>query len=74
MMRLAAGIGAASFTDVDPTGLPVKKIHIDQLRTALDPARLALGLPPMTYTDPTINALTTVVQAAHVEELRAGVK
>jgi hypothetical protein len=74
MMRLAANLGAVSFTDLDPTGLSVKKIHFDQLRTALDQARAALGLPPISYTDPTINVQSTVVQAAHIEELRAGVK
>ncbi len=74
MMRAAASLGAGSFTDANPTGLLIQKIHIDQLRTALDQARLALGLPAINYTDGTINAQTTVVQAAHIEDLRTGVK
>jgi hypothetical protein len=74
MMRAAASLGAGSFTDANPTGLLIQKIHIDQLRTALDQARLALGLPSINYTDATINAQTTLIQAAHIEDLRTGVK
>ena len=74
MLRAVASLGDGSFTDADPTGLFVQKLHIDQLRTALDQARTALDLPPIGYTDPTITAGTTLVQAAHIQDLRNGVK
>lgn len=71
LVRAAAGLGAASFTDATPT--LIKAVHISELRSALDPARSAIGVPALTYTDPT---LTTglVVKAAHIQELRNGVK
>jgi hypothetical protein len=52
----------------------IKAVHVTQLRTALNQARSALGVPPIVYTDPTITANTTVVRAAHLIDLRNGVK
>ena len=71
LLRTAAGLGAATFTDSTPT--VVKAVHVAELRSALGPARVAFGLSNVTYTDPTL-AAGAVVKAAHVQELRAGVK
>jgi hypothetical protein len=73
-MRAAAGLGAQSFTDASLAGVPMKVIHITQLRTALDAARAAIGLPAMSYTNPTITGGSTAVKAAHITDLRNGVK
>jgi glycosyl hydrolase family 44/fibronectin type III domain protein len=74
-MRAAAVLGAQAFTD-DPlnAGTAIKAVHVTQLRTALDQARAALGLSPIAYTDPTITAGSTIVKAAHITDLRNGVK
>ena len=74
MLRAAASLGPGTYTDPSPGGLFIQKVHINQLRTALDQARAALGLPAITYTDPTINAASTFIKAAHITELRNGVK
>ena len=74
MLRAVTTLGNGSFSDPDPTGLLVQKVHIDQMRTALNQARTALGLPAIGYTDPTITAGTTLIKAAHIQELRNGVK
>lgn len=73
-MRAAAGLGAASFVDPAPAGVRLKAVHQSELRSALDPARAALGLAAMVYTDPTIVPMTTLAKAAHIEQLRLGVK
>ena len=44
------------------------------LRATLDSARSALGLPSLPYTNNTIAAGSTVIRAAHFNELRNGVK
>jgi hypothetical protein len=71
LMRAAAGLGGGSFTDPLTT---IKTLAFEELRTALNQARAALGLIPISYTDPTLVAGTTVVKAAHIQELRNGVK
>ena len=73
-MRAAAGLGAQSFIDTSLPGVKIKVIHVTQLRTALDEARAAIGLPPMSYTTPTITVGSTAVKAAHITDLRNGVK
>jgi len=72
LMRAAASLGAASFTDASLSGVPAKAVHLDELRTALAQARSALGLPAISFTDTML--LGVVVKAAHVQELRGGVK
>jgi hypothetical protein len=67
-------LSAASFTDPNPAGVIVKRLHVNELRTALNAARTTLGLPAATFTDPTLLAYTMPVKAAHFEELRAAVE
>jgi len=74
-VRTAAGLPAATFTG-DPLvagSTLLNVVHITQLRAALDEARAAIGVPPMAYTDPTL-ASGDFVKAAHVQDLRTGVK
>ncbi|HYI07711.1 MAG TPA: glycoside hydrolase family 44 protein [Thermoanaerobaculia bacterium] len=73
-MRAAAGLTATAFTDASLPGTKIKAVHLTELRTALDAARADLGLPALTYTNPTLTAGSTPVKAAHLMELRNGVK
>ena len=41
----------------------IRKAHIDELRSALDAARAAIGLPAISYTDSTITAQGTVIES-----------
>jgi len=47
---------------------------VTELRSNLDPARSAIGVPAVQYTDPTLTSGSTIVKAAHIQELRSGVK
>jgi photosystem II stability/assembly factor-like uncharacterized protein len=74
-VRTLAILGSSSFTD--PTlssSIFIQRVHITELRAALDAARSALGLPAISYAEPTITVGSTTVKAAHVNELRQGVK
>jgi len=74
-VRALAGVGAATFTDESlSSSILIKRVHVVELRTALDAARSALSLSALGYTDPTITALSTVIKAAHVNDLRQGVQ
>ncbi|HSP16799.1 MAG TPA: glycoside hydrolase family 44 protein [Thermoanaerobaculia bacterium] len=74
-MRDAAGLGHQVFTD-DPivAGTAIQSVHLTQLRSALDQARAAMGVAPLVYTDPAITAGFTTIKAAHITDLRNGVK
>jgi hypothetical protein len=74
-MRTAAALGPQMFADSPLTvGTPIRALHVMQLRTALDQARATLGLPAMIYTDPTLTIGVTTLKAAHMTDLRNGVK
>jgi hypothetical protein len=69
-MRASASLGPLAADSTIGVGQVVRAQHITALRTALDQARAAIGLPALAYTD----ATPTIVKAAHVQELRSGVK
>lgn len=61
-----------SFTD-DPLSsgvMPIKVIHLTELRSAVNAQRARFGLAAVAWTDPTLVAGVTVVRAIHVLELR----
>jgi hypothetical protein len=63
--------------DADPTvasGAVVRAQHVLDLRLGLNEARSVLGLSALSYPDPTLTGGVTKVKAAHVNELRGGVK
>ena len=62
-----------TFTDPSPAGIFIKAVHITELRTNLNTARASIGLPAIAYSDPGLSA-GSAVKAAHVQELRDGVK
>jgi hypothetical protein len=51
----------------------IKAVYVTELQSNLDAARSALGLGEISYTDPALTAGTTV-KAAHIQELRSGMK
>jgi len=72
-VRTAAGLAQATFTDTLTAGVFIKVIHITELRSNLDEARSALSLTVVPYTVLVKEAGATV-KAAHIQDLRAGVK
>ena len=72
-VRKLAALPVASFTDPSLAGVRVKAVHINELRNALDPARAALALTPLSYSS-TLTGGTSLIRAVHVTELRNGVK
>jgi fibronectin type 3 domain-containing protein len=74
-VRGVAALPAFTFTDATiTTGLTVKAVHFSELRSALATARSTLGLSTITFTDATLTTGSTAVKAAHINELRSGVK
>lgn len=73
-VRALALLGSESFTDATLDGETIKAVHITELRTAIAGARTALSLAALSWTDPTITPEMTKAKAAHVEELREGVR
>jgi hypothetical protein len=76
---IADGVGLGTitnddiaFTD-DPllSGItPIKTLHILELRTAINAARVMRGLLPVVFTDPAL-AAGQAIKAVHISELRA---
>jgi hypothetical protein len=73
-IRAAAGLEPASYSSAVAAGSLIRRSDITEMRTALDFARSVLGLTALSYTDGTITAGTTAVKAAHITDLRNGVK
>jgi hypothetical protein len=56
------------FTDAPLTaGVPIKAVHITQLRTAVNAMRAAAGLTAQSFTDPTLST----IKALHITQLRS---
>ncbi len=73
-MRTAAGLEPASYTNAVAAGSLIRRTDLTEMRAALDFARFVIGLTALSYTDATITAGTTRVKAAHLTDLRNGVK
>ena len=70
--NLAGPDGTLALTDpVLTTATMLKRAHLTELRTYLNTARVALGMPALVYSDPTPGTLTAV-RAVHLTELRLG--
>jgi hypothetical protein len=60
------------YTDPDLTAsMVIRAVHLTELRTAADELRGLAGGVAFTYTDPTIVAGSTIVRAAHFQEVEA---
>lgn len=71
-VRVIAGLGEFTWTQPSPAaGVPIRAAYVEELRSNLDPALAALGLPVTAYpTDPSPPSLSGKgVKAAHVNEL-----
>lgn len=74
-VRTLGGLGSMAFTSPEPTtAVTVRRQHLLDLRAALDEARAAVAMGGLTYTDSTVTAGSTAIKAAHINELRNGVK
>jgi len=79
-MRTTANLSVFAFTDAVAPTLPVKANHINELRTALNAARSGMAAAgvsnaaPISYTDPTLTIQSTLIKAAHFQQLRNGTK
>jgi YD repeat-containing protein len=74
-VRHAAGKPAAAWQEVVNPGVPVRADHVRELRSKLNEALAALGLPTPAYTDPTLytgqsGSTPTPIRKVHFEELR----
>jgi hypothetical protein len=67
-VRVAAGLGATTYTDPNPTRVQVKQVHINELRNALTPALAALGKAAV-YSEPVVSR-GTPIRAIHFQEIR----
>ena len=72
--RAAADLDPLDADGTIASGAAVKAQHILDLRLGLNEARSVLGLSAVAYTDPTITVGVTTIKAAHVTELRNGVR
>ena len=66
-------MGIGTFTHTIAPGASIEAIDLTDLRAYLDQARMTLGLPPITYSEPIV-AGTTTIRASHILELRSSVK
>jgi len=64
-----------AFTDPTLTahGTKHRKVHIDELRTAVNAELTRRGITNVTFTDSTITARSTKIRKIHIDELRAAI-
>jgi hypothetical protein len=67
------GLPVFTFTDANLSGVPVKAIHFQELRSALLDAYAAAGQTVPTFTDPSLTAQLTMIKAVHLNQLCAAV-
>ncbi len=73
-LRARYSLGPHSWTDPAlAPGLSIRSAHVTELRTALEQAYIEAGRTPPPYSDPVIVSGSTVVRAAHIQELRSAV-
>lgn len=72
-VRSLAGLPPATWTANVAVGQIITRTSIEELRNALDPARSALSLPAVAFTDYPLPA-NGRVKAAHIMQLREGVE
>lgn len=57
-----------ALSDPTLTGLPIRAVHITQLRAAVNAMRVAAGMSASTFTDPSLTGV--VAKRTHITELR----
>lgn len=74
-VRVAAGLAETSFGPAPVRDMTEFSLtFVAALRQALDPARQALGLAPIVYTDSPLVPDATLLRIEHIQELRGGVQ
>jgi hypothetical protein len=73
-VRSLAGLSAASWTNAVQSGAVINHLDLTELRSSLEPALTALGLPIPSYQYPTIMAQVSLIHKADIQELRDAVK
>ena len=74
-METVHGLPAFAWTapTLTPGTTPVRRVHLTELRAALDAVYDALGRTRPSYTDATVAAGATAIEAVHLTELRKAV-
>lgn len=74
-VRLAPQSRPIVWTD-DPvtTDTPIKAVHVNELRRAVDRQRRLIGLPMAAWTDDPVIAGYTLIRAIHMLELQAAIQ
>jgi hypothetical protein len=72
-MNKSLGGTTSVFTEdpLEARNTPVRAVHITELRSAINSARVARGLAAFAFSDPTLKPGITPVKAVHLTELRA---
>jgi hypothetical protein len=72
VVRAAAGLPAAMYTNsIEPDAI-IRAVDIDEMRTALNATRAPLGLSLIAFTDSTLAGVP--IKLVHINELRNGVR
>jgi len=73
-VRECAGLPAPTWTDATLSGVPIKAVHLAEIRNQLNAALDSLGVSRPNYTD-NVSSLTGItVKAAHIQEIRNRLK
>jgi hypothetical protein len=73
-VRTLANLSAATWTNTVQPGAIIRAADVQELRTNLDQARSALSLAQVSYTNQPLSTGSTLIQKAHMDELRQAVK
>jgi len=57
-----------SLTDASLSGIPIRAVHVTELRSVINELRPLAGLPPISFTDPVLSGATA--KRIHITELR----
>lgn len=74
LLRDKVGLPPASWIDPSLTGLFIQAIHLEQMRSRLSDAVIALGLSEPTFTDPNLMSSPVFIKKAHIDDLRQWLK
>ena len=74
LVRRSAALGPATWTNATLTDRPIASEDIEDLRTTVNQARPAAGLPSVLFSDAPLIKGSTLIRKVHVKELRQAVK
>jgi hypothetical protein len=67
-------LAAFLWTEAITPGVAIKRVHLQEMRTAVSEAYLRAGRTAPTFTDATLSAGVTLIRASHLNELRTAVR